>query len=214
MAESPLPKGSDPTRKIALASAVMIAASLVVGWWIAGLVAENGAFELATVVALLITTGVAVAYLQVLGPTGKWHLPLLTFAMALRELDFDKRFMETGILKLRLYTGDNPLVAKIIGALVIVLVLSATWRAIRLNGPSLLRAIRKRKSWALLIVGGIVALVVAKTFDGFARKLAPLGIDVPPVFSPVFVALEESLEFGCAVALLSALLLWLRPRTS
>ena len=34
---------------------------------------------------------------------GQWHIPMILTLMALREMDFDKRFTTEGVLQLRLY---------------------------------------------------------------------------------------------------------------
>ena len=206
----PQPSTAPFLRLFLLVSVSVVVLAFGIGWWNAGMVKEGGALELATVAALFLLTALFVRLLpnRAFGP--EWHIPVLTLLLAFRELDFDKRFMETGILKLRLYTGDAPLGAKLIGAVVIVLVLVCLYRLLRLDGRGFLRGLRRGEGWAVLIALGVVGVVVAKSVDGLGRKLAPFGIDLTEGQGAVAVFTEESLELCFALALLAALFLWVR----
>lgn len=189
---------------------VVIAIAFVIGWWNAGLINENGAFEMATLVTLLLVTTMVIIRLPSLAFGAEWHLPMLTTLLAMRELDFDKRFVESSVLKLRLYTGDAPLGVKLIGGAVIVLILLCLFRLVRHSGPNLWQALGKREGWAVLIPLAGLAVVVAKGLDGLGRKLAPLGIALTDAQEAWAATSEEALEFLFAAALLSALFLWIR----
>ncbi|SDY60561.1 hypothetical protein SAMN05444004_102118 [Jannaschia faecimaris] len=187
-----------------------IIAAFAFGWWKAGLINEGGALELATVIALVLTFGLFILRLPSLAMGPEWHLPALTLLFVLRELDFDKRFMEVGVLKLRLYSGDAPLVLKFIGAMVIAIVLICLYRVVRHNGRAFLVALRAREGWAITIALGFVSGVVAKSVDGLGRKLAPFGVELSEAQGLFTIFVEEFLELGFATALLISLFLWIR----
>ena len=48
----------------------------------------------------------------------QWHIPVIPVLMAMREMDFDKRFTSEGVMQLRLYSGDSPLWEKTLGLVV------------------------------------------------------------------------------------------------
>ncbi|WP_179379143.1 hypothetical protein [Jannaschia marina] len=193
-----------------LICAALITLAFGLGWLIAGPIKENGAFELATVVTLALVAATFVLRLPSLAFGAKWHLPMLAVLLALRELDFDKRFMETGILKLRLYTGDGPLLPKLIGGVVVILVLVCLWRVLRRDGPIWFAALRRREGWAIALPLGVLGVVIAKSVDGLGRKLEPFGIALSDAQDVFAVTAEEGLEFGFALALLLSLFLWIR----
>ncbi|CTQ49918.1 hypothetical protein [Jannaschia donghaensis] len=205
-----LPADAPRLRPFADVCATAIGVAFLVGWWTAGPVAEGGALDLATVVGLILVTGMMVLRLPSLAFGPEWHLPVITLLLALRELDFDKRFMETGVLKLRLYTGDAPLASKAVGACVIGLILTCLYRLIRHNGPDFRLSLRAREGWAVAIGLGVLAGIVAKSIDGLGRKLAPFGIDLSDAQTIFAATAQETLEFGFAAALLLALFLWIR----
>ncbi|UWQ22523.1 hypothetical protein [Jannaschia sp. W003] len=182
-----------------LTGAVLFAVGRVHG---AGLFAEGGVVEAATA-GLLAAAGSAALVLR--RPWAGTALVLL----ALRELDLDKRAVSEGILKLRQYSGDAPLGEKIAGLLVIALILAILWRFARAL-PSVLRAAR-RETWARLVLLAFALVVVAKTLDGLARKLAGIGVEISAEAAARAPAFEESLEL-----LFGACLLWavLAYRTS
>lgn len=197
-------------RTTALVCLTAVVLALIFGWQNAGLWKEGGAVELATVVTLLLVTGLFVVHLPRLAFGPQWHVPVLTALFAMRELDFDKRFTENGILKLRTYTGDAPLLLKLVGAGVIALALVCLYRLVARNRRDFVAALRAGHRWAILITVGTVVAIVAKGIDGLGRKLAPFGIEVSEAQGMLAGAVEESLEFSFAVALLLSLLLWLR----
>ena len=203
---------TEPAAKLPQKSlcALSLTLAFLAGWWNVGLVKEGGALELSTVVALCLTTVVLICRDPRLAFGSHWHLPALTALLAMRELDFDKRFIETGILKLRLYTGDAPFVLKVFGVAVIALVLICLYRLLRHDGRRFLMAVQQREAWALAILAGIFAVIVAKSIDGLGRKLAPFGISLSDAQGLLVIMLEETLELGFAVALLSAAFLWHR----
>ncbi|MCK0169251.1 hypothetical protein MWU52_16985 [Jannaschia sp. S6380] len=178
------------------------------------LLKEGGPVESATAILLF---GLAIAF-ALRWPRAtfgaQWHLPMILLLMCARELDFDKRFLAEGMLQLRLYSGDAPPSHKVLGGLVVVLILWCGWRLLRRDGPVWLTAIRARAGWAWWVLGGGMAVVLAKTIDGAGRKLEPLGIDLPAAVNDGLGQLEEGMELGFASALAIAMILFhCRERT-
>ncbi|MDN5569559.1 MAG: hypothetical protein L0G27_12580, partial [Paracoccus sp. (in: a-proteobacteria)] len=58
-------------------------------------------------------------WLGVMSTVSRWHQVVLVVAAGLRELDWDKAFTESGVLSLRLYSGDAPLMQKVVGLMVL-----------------------------------------------------------------------------------------------
>ena len=48
----------------------------------------------------------------------QWHIPVISVLMAMREMDFDKRFTSERGMQLRLYSGGSPLWEKTLGLMV------------------------------------------------------------------------------------------------
>lgn len=127
----------------------------------------------------------------------EWQIPVLLALMAARELDADKAYTTHGLLKLRTYTGDAPIHEKLIGGAIIVLALVASYRLLRRNLPLWFARLRMMQADALLILGAFLTGVVAKSFDGLARKLEPLGVSVPHNIDVLSGRAEEVLELAC-----------------
>lgn len=162
-----------------------------------GLIFKEG-HSIETLSVLLLALAV-VLWFTLAGPHAlrEWQIPVLLTLMAAREMDFDKRFSDDGLLKLRTYTGDAPLMTKLVGAAVIALVLVASYRLLRRNLPFWWARLRSGHADALLILGAFVTGVVAKTLDGLARKLDPLGVAVPQNVDMLASRAEEVLEMLC-----------------
>jgi hypothetical protein len=188
----------------------LVLQSLVAGFGIDHYKTEQGPFERGAVAAM----GIALAAFLILAPRvalGRgWHISVLLALLVGRELDFDKRFTDKGILQLRLYTGDYPIAQQILGAAVILLVLIALWRCLRPGLRPFLSGVLDRQPWTLWLGGGVVLVVIAKTLDGIGRKLAPLGIDVTAETGSLASLAEEGLELVFALMLVLAVCTWVR----
>lgn len=134
----------------------------------------------------------------------EWHVPVILILMALRELDFDKRFTSEGVLQLRLYTGSSPLWEKAVGLAVVVLILVCGWRLARISLPRCWRGLLRGANWAWLMAAGAALIVIAKALDGLDRKLAPWGIAVDPVTAMRADRIEEILELAAYIMLAQA----------
>lgn len=174
------------------------------GYWI---LREGGGIESVSAVLLAVC---ALLYVRGRGAGRDWHVSVGLLLLSMRELDFDKRFTNDGVLQLRLYSGDNPVVEKAIGAAVILLILVVLVRLARYQLRPWVAALWRRSAWAWLFAAAGVLIVVAKSLDGIARKLAPLGIQVPEDLSALSSRVEELFELYFALALLVSLAMLLK----
>lgn len=164
-----------------------------------------------TVSVLLLLQG-AFCWFAVHGREGwrEWQIPALLVLFAAREMDFDKRLTDAGLLKLRTYTGDAPLDDKLLGAGAILFSLLVIWRILRRNAPGWWRALRQGQPHALAILLAGVLTVAGKTLDGLGRKLLDFGITLAPHLDARAGQAEEWLELaawwllGLSIALLPA----------
>lgn len=170
--------------------------------------AEGATIERGTT-ALLFLTAATLFVAHRGGPwRNRWHLVAIPVLLGLREMDLDKAFMSEGILQLRLYSGDAPLVEKLTGGAVVVFLVWMILRLIRHDLSGWLQGLRDGNPLSLLLLGAGLAVIVAKTLDGLGRRLEPFGVILQQGAPHVLAAVEESLELGFALALLIAVLLW------
>ena len=137
---------------------------------------EGGGLE--TVSAVLY--GAAAIVFFAVAPPARWlplfHVPALMVFFACRELDFDKAFTPSGILSLRLYSGDAALMTKLISAVVAGAFVYVVFRNVVRGGPAAWRAIRAGALWPWFAVLAGALVVFTKSIDGLGRKLRDFGI--------------------------------------
>lgn len=189
---------------------VLAILSAAQGMGLAHYTKEDGPFEIGALAALLCAAlgFVALAPRMAFGPG--WHVTVLLLLLVGRELDFDKRFTDKGILQIRLYSGDYPLMQKLIGAAVIALTLTALYRCVRCGARPLMTGLRHGSPWAWWLSGAVVLVVIAKSLDGLARKLAPFGVEISD--NAMFWAglVEEGFELVFGLMLIMAVCTWVR----
>lgn len=140
------------------------------------------------------------------------HYPLtvLTAMAGLRELDFDKRFTETGLLQSRMFTsGDVALGERLAGLLVMASLIVLGVLIIRRYLMPFLRQLIRFDPVALGVALAFGFAAVSKTIDGLGRKLEPVGIMVSEQINFSAAVVEEVLELGMPVALITATLVFL-----
>ena len=127
--------------------------------------------------ALLLIQGIG-CWFAVKGREGwrAWQIPAILALFALREMDVDKRFTDSGLLKLRTYTGDAPLPVKLLGACVLFFSLVVVWRIARRNALRWARDLRAGKPYALAVLLAAGLTGTGKALDGLGRKLLDVGI--------------------------------------
>ncbi|QBX35553.1 hypothetical protein E4191_13250 [Paracoccus liaowanqingii] len=188
-----------------------LSCALALGWLMVGMVtaetvtdifAESGPIEQTSALFLLLSALALGVEMVRRRDWGRWHLAVLVLAAGLRELDWDKAFTGSGILQLRLYSGDGPLAHKIAGAAVVILLVWAGLRLLRRNLPDWLRALRGRDVWAWLMLAALALYGVAKSLDGLGRKLAPWGIEISDWANRTAGRSEEAMELFGAILIL------------
>jgi len=172
---------------------------------------ENGPIETAGFMAFVLAAVAMVALAPERALGRSWFVTVLFALMAARELDFDKRFTEKGVLQLRLYSGDYPLGEKLIGAFFVCLILLAVFLVLRRGIPAALGALRAGQGdWVWVTLAAIAMMVISKPLDGLGRRLEPFGVVLSERADTLSVFFEESLELGFALALVLAVCLWAR----
>lgn len=175
---------------------------------------EGGPIENASVVVLL-SGAIGFAALRPDLAFGRgWHITVIFLLLAARELDFDKRFMDKGVLQLRLYSGDYPLTQKLIGAFFVVLILVVLYRLVRLGWRPFFDGLRAPALWAWAFALSGTAVVIAKSLDGADRKLAPYGIVLSEETAKLFTVLEEFGELVFGLLLILALCNWIHSQAA
>lgn len=127
----------------------------------------------------------------------EWQIPAVLLLMMAREMDFDKRFTDHGLLKLTTYTHPAPILTKVIGGLAILFTLWVIARLLRRNLPLWWARLKGGTMDAWMILGAALCGVFAKTFDGLGRKLLDLGIHIPGSVDMLAGRSEEVLEAVC-----------------
>lgn len=169
---------------------------------------EGGPVEATSVAFLALAFLILAVDMVRSGGWARWHLALLTAALALRELDMDKALTQHGILSARLYSSAAPLEQKIAGAFAIAALVWASLRLLRRDLLPWVAALRRKESWAWLSFTAFGLYCVAKTLDGAARKLATWGIALSDDHSRLTTFAEEGLELVAAIFLLLSVLGW------
>lgn len=146
---------------------------------------------------------------------GDWHLPVILMLMAMRELDFDKRFTEVGLLKSQYYLRDAPITAKLTGILLVLVIVIVLSRLLWRNLRPWLRALAARRLDAWLVFAACACVFVSKAIDGIDRKLAPYGISFAHDAMVRFGRIEEILEMVFVLLFCQAIVLFAhRPGAS
>jgi hypothetical protein len=204
----------DPVLLFALAclsALVVVMAGLVTAHSPKDVFAETGPIERLSAVYLI---GTAI-WLGAMTNLSRWHQVVLVGAAGLRELDWDKAFTDSGVLSLRLYSGDAAWGQKLAGLVILAVLMTAGLRLIYRDALPWVRALRAWDVAAWLIAGCLGLHVVAKTLDGLGRKLAPWGIDLADWTNTIAGRTEEALELGAAILILQAVaLIWSRKSTT
>lgn len=167
---------------------------------------EGGGLEQLTLLFYLVALGGYFGLMPAGGRRRFWPVPVLLVLFTLRELDFDKAFTEDGILSSGHYAGDASLLAKAAGLGVVLLVLVALGRLVWIGAGPLLRGVRRGQGAAFAALAAVLLLVVTKSIDGLARKLAPLGVTPGQGTQNVALLLEELGEAMIPVTILLAVL--------
>ena len=144
-----------------------------------------------------------------------WYFPVVVLAFAMRELDFDKRFTEVGVLKSRfLFSPEVSVTTKIIGAAIVLFIFFTGYKIVKNHAPGLWCRFRQEKmnsiDWCAAII--VLFLVVSKSIDGLGRKLLSIGIEISERTVEIAAHLEESMEWAIPFVIIVAFLSYLSRR--
>ena len=153
---------------------------------------------------------------------GKWayikkyhYFFMLVLLFGFRELDFDKRFTTMGILKIKFYLSSSvPLSEKMIGLFVITVLFYILFSIVKNYYKDFFLNI---KNLSPVYMGSLLiflVLLVAKTMDGLSRKLADLGFVMEEQLVSYFELIEEILELGIPLLIISTLLIYFSSESS
>ena len=171
------------------------------------LTAEGSGFvEYGAVIGYLICA-VLVAVLSRAAGFLKLALIVAPIALALREMDMDKRYFTEGLFKSSQYfKGIVPWPEVALSAAIVLLLAACGIAILRRGGPGFLADLRRGEAWALSICAAVAVAVIAKSLDGLSRKLAPLGIEVSETLNNQTTLIEEGLELAIPAFLILAVL--------
>ncbi|MFW8591031.1 hypothetical protein ACOI22_09535 [Glaciecola sp. 2405UD65-10] len=128
-----------------------------------------------------------------------WYFATVLLAFAARELDFDKRFTNFGVLKSKfLVHPDVSWWGKVIAMAIVLFILLALITIVRRHGRTFLAEVFafdwSVKTWSIGFAGGF--LVLSKSIDGLGRKLSDWGISQISDQADLIASMaEESMEF-------------------
>lgn len=136
-----------------------------------------------------------------------WYIMFILFVFGLREMDFHARFTTMSLLKTKFYLSpDVPVMEKVIGAIVILLLLYSFFHLVKNHFRDLMNAIKQMEPYAIGVLFGILLLFLTETLDGLARKLASIDITIGDDMSRLSSTIEETLEFGIPLMFMIAIM--------
>lgn len=134
-----------------------------------------------------------------------WPYTVLMLLFAARELDFDKRFTEVGVLKGSfLFSPLVPTHQKLAGGAILVLAIYVLYWIVRHHALPFVKSLLKGELAAIGWAIAIVLLVGSKAIDGLTRKAADFGLTVSTEVEILAWALEEVMELGIGAYILIA----------
>lgn len=171
---------------------------------------ENGLVENLTVVGYLLCVLTMLfkggtAYLK-----KYWYFATVLLAFAARELDFDKRFTNFGVLKSKfLVHPDVSWWGKVIAMAIVLFILIALITIVRHHARKFIAEVFSfkwsAKTWSIGFAGGF--LVLSKSIDGLKRKLSDWGLAQISDHADLMASMaEESMEFTVPFFFLTAIL--------
>lgn len=170
------------------------------------MLSDAGPIQTLTAVALF--AGAALCLLRAMRktpPVFKWaELSFLLVIYALREMDFHDRFTEGHLSNWKFYVGSDPLSARIIGGVIILLTGIAMLHFLLSNARFFFEQLKNKRSWAIHVIAWAVLLFGSQILDRSAWR--------EMFFEHV---LEENMEFAAAIMLFLVVLKYpIKRRTS
>jgi len=134
---------------------------------------------------------------------------MLVVAFGLRELDFDKRFTEIGVLQSKFYSSAEVTVfAKLVGAVVVLTLLYIIATIIKNHFKNFVPKLKFFSPVHIGVIAILFFLVFVKTVDGVARKLLVIDVSIEYQTALLFETLEEVLELGIPLLIFSTLIIF------
>lgn len=164
------------------------------------LLSESGPIEIIAAVSYLLVLAYVFKKFTLAYVVKYHYFLMILFMFSLRELDFDKRFTELGILKSKFLISDQvPILQKVIGGLVLLVLVYAVGRSLYHHFLPLLKSVLKPEAYMIGIYLGVGCILVSKTLDGLERKLHGFGFEISNLFTQHASHIEEVLEMFIAV---------------
>lgn len=162
------------------------------------LMKENGIVETLSAVGYLVCIAVMLwrggkEYIQ-----EYWYVAVIFASFAAREMDFDKRFTNFGVLKSKFFVHpDVSWWGKVIAAIILLFIFSALFQIVKRHGRRFIQDVLSFNwspmIWSIGFAGGF--LVVSKFLDGLARKLSGWGVaEISAQADRMAGLAEESME--------------------
>lgn len=164
---------------------------------------EGGLIETLSALGYITCLGIMIIMGRLTYVKAHYPLMLIIVLFDLRELDFDKRFTETGLLQSRIFTSaDVILTERIIGLLVMALIIGLIIYIVRYYVFAWVSRLIRLDMVAVGVALAMVFMVVSKSIDGLGRKLEPLGIMVNEQAAFTAAVFEEVFELGIPILLI------------
>ncbi len=171
------------------------------------LIKENGIIENATVVFYIAGAIASWMYAKRTILERGLSIGLMLILLALRELDFQKRFTAISITKIKFYVSpDIPLLEKIFVCTIVFFILIFIFSFVIKNSKALLRGFRNRKDWAISAMSGLLFLFFSKLIDS-GRRILTKSLDIINYeYDNVLKTTEETAELAIPVFFLIAII--------
>jgi len=176
---------------------------------------ENGYIENITAFLYLLAIIILFAYGRATSLKSHWYMYIIIAALGLRELDFDKKFTEIGILRSKfLFSPEVSLPAKAIGLCILITLIIAIVTLAKKHLVAFYRGSIKLATpeWALGF--GFVMIILSKQIDGFERKIAQFNLTASDQAYKVIHHCEELYELMIPIALILAIVLYSQKQRS
>ncbi|BBM85452.1 hypothetical protein [Candidatus Uabimicrobium amorphum] len=102
---------------------------------------------------------------------GRWFVcTYVICAYLLRELDFHRRFTDDNVTRLTLYTESNPMIQKIIGGIIMLLVFASFAYILFIGYRFFLQQLMEKTYWIIMMCLWAVLLIGAQVVERAGRE--------------------------------------------
>jgi hypothetical protein len=136
-----------------------------------------------------------------------WQLIVVLLAFGFRELDFNSRFTQISMTKLKFYVSQQiPLIQKICAVFCALLIFYCLIHLLRCHFRSFIISLKKNEPYAICIFTGFIFLFAALVLDGLEGKMRHINIIIGMDLTPWATSTEEILELGIPVMFIFGLI--------